>query len=78
MKTKLVIVGPSKVPLVPISDFTKHWENLEDVWQVIGPTVDMNINRLPVWKLASICYLQGLENGYCLANDSNFKRQQEG
>ncbi len=36
---------------------------MEDVWQIVGPNVDMHIRALPLWKVFCAVYLEGLAHG---------------
>lgn len=67
MNDKHVRLGPIAVPLVPIKDFSHAQVKTEELWKVIGPTVEQNLSNLPIWELFVLCYAQGLENGYNLA-----------
>lgn len=64
MKGVHVTVGPS-VEVYPRSSFSKLPKGIkiEDLWRLIGPTVHMNFERLPLWQVFCICYFEGLSHG---------------
>lgn len=67
-----VPLGP-RVPLVPVSDFARlrlTHEQMDDLWSIIGPTVERNMARnVPLWNIFAICYAQGLENAAALVEE---------
>lgn len=66
MSDKMVGIGPCAVPIYPSSAFTRLPEGIkeEDLWKLVGPTVERNISKLPLWKLLAIVYFEGLAHGY--------------
>ena len=58
------------IPTVPINDFSKlrltHGQ-MVDAWKIVGPSVERNINRGPLWQSFVAAYLEGLEHGYMAA-----------
>ena len=68
LKDKRVHVGIGPlVPLVPVGDFTRLDGALcEDAWQLVGPSVERNLNTMrptPLWTIFAACYLEGLNHG---------------
>ena len=64
MGRRLVSIG-SAVESCARSDFSRMPAGIscEDLWQLIGPTIDMNLNRHPLWKVFCIAYFNGFEHG---------------
>lgn len=57
--------GPS-IPIVPVTHFSKMRlteQQWSDVWQIIGPSVNRNMDKVPTWKLIAAAYLEGLQHG---------------
>lgn len=62
--SKSVRFGPTSVPIVPVSHFTRFKSSdLDEVWRIIGPSVALNINQGPIWKVITAAYLEGLLHG---------------
>ena len=62
--TRFVNMGPRPVPVVPIQQFTRaggktHNEMLESLWEIIGPSVELNLRQLPLWKVITMAYFEG-------------------
>lgn len=62
--TRFVSMGPRPIPVVPIQNFTKaggktHNEMLESLWEIIGPSVELNLRKLPLWKVITMAYFEG-------------------
>lgn len=62
--SRFVNMGPRPVPVVPIGQFTKaggktHNEMLESLWEIIGPSVELNLRKLPLWKVITMAYFEG-------------------
>lgn len=62
--TRFAHLGPKPIPLVPIGQFTKaggakHNETLESLWEIIGPSVELNLRKLPLWKVITMAYFEG-------------------
>lgn len=62
--TRFAHLGPKPIPLVPIGNFTKaggktHNEMLESLWEIIGPSVELNLRKLPLWKVITMAYFEG-------------------
>lgn len=56
--------GPRKIEQVPISHFQKRGgkefdEQLKQLWEIIGPSVQLNLDRLPLWKVICMAYFEG-------------------
>lgn len=55
--------GPGPVPTYPISAFSRLPHGIaEELWKLVGPTVDRNIN-LPLWAQFVVVYYEGLNHG---------------
>lgn len=72
--TRFVNVGPIPVPIVPIQKFTKvrnktHHEMLESLWEIIGPSVELNLRQLPLWKVITMAYFEGCAHGSQMMED---------
>jgi hypothetical protein len=64
-----VSIGPGAVAIYPVSAFTRvPNEALKDIWQVIGSTVEKNINR-PLWMQYCAIYWEGLNHGSAAAQE---------
>lgn|GEM_PF-5118642 len=37
--------------------------NMEKLWNLVGPQVDMHIRKLPLWKVFCVVYFEGLAHG---------------
>lgn len=63
-----VLIGPSTLPVVPMKDFSRITAEkpLLDAWILVGPSVSHNIEKLPIWKVIAMAYLEGLEHGSSL------------
>lgn len=69
-KPRYVSMGPNPVALVPISQFSRvKVSDLKAVWEIIGPTVDRNLNSKPLWIVIATAYIEGINHGYGLAVD---------
>jgi len=67
-------VGPRPIPIVPIGQFTKvrnklHHERLEDLWEIIGPSIELNLRQLPLWKVITMAYFEGCVHGSQMMED---------
>lgn len=61
-------------PLVPISHFSKFRfkkQEWEEVWKIIGPSVQWNINKHPLWIVIAAAYLEGLQHGSEIKKENN-------
>ena len=74
-KPHFVALGPA-VPIVGIKDFSKmglsreEWEN---VWSIVGPSVERNMSgrrALPLWMVIAAAYLEGLQHGSALTRST--------
>lgn len=57
--------GPP-VPVVPLRDFSElHMtdEMMAGLWSVVGPSVELNMRRLPLWQVILAAYAEGLAHG---------------
>ena len=65
MKDQMVKIGPCAVTQLPV----KCWSNWPtgikstEVWKIIGPHVEKNLDRMPLWKVFCSIYIEGLEHG---------------
>lgn len=64
VRKRFANVGPRPIPVVPIGNFTKaggktHNEMLESLWEIIGPSVELNLRKLPLWKVITMAYFEG-------------------
>lgn len=60
----MVRLGPCVVPTYPMSAFSRFPPdiNFTDVWRLVGPTVQRNMNA-PLWVQFCSVYLEGLNHG---------------
>lgn len=67
-------VQPVKFTAVQIGTLVPQWSrkqfstlpsdiDMDRVWQLIGPQVDMHIRGLPLWRVFCAVYLEGLTHG---------------
>lgn len=63
-------IGPCKFPTYPISAFSDFPPGIKaaDVWRIIGPTVEQNINK-PLWQQLCAIYIEGLNHGHGIATE---------
>lgn len=62
-KDKRISLGPCPVPLYTYSAFTRMPRGvMEDLWRLVGPTVERNIDR-PLWAQFCAAYYEGLNHG---------------
>ena len=75
-KNHNVSVGPLPVPIYPIQAFspTPPGVKSEEVWRLIGPCVEYNIRKVPLWKVFVAVYIEGLQHGAALADGSDNER----
>lgn len=79
MKGRLVSLGPCAVPVVCVKQFSKlqmSRATLKEVWQLIGPSVEMNITRLPMWEVIAAAYLEGMNHGAGIVQEKVDKEKQ--
>jgi len=72
--TRFANIGPRPIPIVPIQQFTKvrnksHHEMLEALWEIIGPSVELNMRQLPMWKVITMAYFEGCVHGSQMVED---------
>lgn len=71
--TRAAVMIGGFVPFVPRDDFTKiPVKALDDAWEIVGPSVEKNINNFPLHKVIAAAYLEGVNHGYGIA-----QRQQQ-
>lgn len=73
MKERFIPIGPVSIPFVPSShieqiDLPK--EMVDQLWKIIGPTIEEQINKEPLWRLFVSCYVQGLQHGSSSVKES--------
>ena len=69
IKKRFTQFGPRPISIVPISRFEKLSskylngknpnEMLEELWEIIGPSAELNLKRLPLWKVIAMAYFEG-------------------
>ena len=61
--TRFANIGPRPIPVVPIGQFSKanktQHQMLEELWEIIGPSVELNLRQLPLWKVITMAYFEG-------------------
>ena len=64
--------GAPPIPHVPRSDYSEHRftkEQVEQMWSIVGPTVDLHLQMsMPLWKVITFAYMEGLLHGAGLGN----------
>ena len=63
-KRRFARIGPITIEPVPINKFEKRSgkdfnHQLEELWSIIGPSVELNMQRLPLWKVIAMAYFEG-------------------
>lgn len=63
-KRRFARIGPITIESVPINKFEKRSgknfnRQLEELWSIIGPSVELNMQRLPLWKVIAMAYFEG-------------------
>ena len=71
-------MGAPPIPVVPCKDFDRlpHLM-LKDAWQLIGPSVDRNIEKIPIWQVIAAAYIEGMNHGYEFNNQKKDKVMEE-
>lgn len=74
VRKRFANIGPKPIPVVPIQKFTRvrnkaHHEGLEELWEIIGPSVELNMRQLPMWKVITMAYLEGCVHGSQMVED---------
>ena len=65
--------GPKEIKIIPRKEFKTirpHTAQLADIWEIIGPSVELNLDRLPLWKVITMAYIEGCYHGQQLAEDT--------
>ena len=60
------IMGPTPAPIVPLTGFSRvrlSKDQQDAIWDIIAPTIHRSMNRLPLWKVFTAVYLEGLNHG---------------
>lgn len=76
MLNKFAQIGPRSIPTVPIQKFTKirnaeiH-KQIEELWSIIGPSAELNLARLPLWKVITMAYIEGVMHGSQMKEEQN-------
>ena len=42
---------------------------LEELWGIIGPSVELNLRQLPLWKVITMAYFEGCVHGSQMMED---------
>lgn len=64
-KDRLVGMGPCPVQSYPLSAWTE-WPaaiKASDVWKLCGPAVEKHQDKLPLWQVFCVVYIEGLQHG---------------
>lgn len=63
-RAQAVSIGPRTIGKVyPYSAYSRITrEQIETAWQLVGPTIERNIDR-PLWMQFAAAYLEGLNHG---------------
>ena len=74
VRKRFANIGPKPIPTVPIQKFTRvrnkaHHEGLEELWEIIGPSVELNLRQLPLWKVITMAYFEGCVHGSQMIED---------
>ena len=69
MTDRMVPVGPCVVQTYPPKAWTQWPEglNAREVWKICGPTVEQHLDRIPLWQVFCVLYIEGLQHGSELA-----------
>ena len=52
------------VDIVPIKNFTRcSSAALDAAWQLVGPSAQLNLNRVPIQRVIAAAYLEGVNHG---------------
>ena len=78
-RNRFVQIGPKAVPNAPISAFTKARkfngkpmdELLEEIWELVGPSFELNMRRLPLWKVVAMAYFEGALHAAQMMEEEN-------
>ena len=68
IRKRFANLGPRPIPVVPIGQFSKvrsktHHQMLEELWEIIGPSVELNLRQLPLWQVITMAYFEGCAHG---------------
>lgn len=68
----MVRIGPCVVPNYSVKAFSHFPSNIDfmDVWRLVGPTVERNINA-PLWMQFCAIYLEGLNHAAGIMESRN-------
>lgn len=74
VRKRFANIGPKPIPVVPIQKFNKvrnkaHHEKLEELWGIIGPSAELNMRQLPMWKVITMAYFEGCVHGSQMVED---------
>lgn len=68
-KDRRVAFGPRTITAYPHSAFSHITrEQLETAWQIVGPTIERNIDQ-PLWAQFAAAYFEGLNHGSAIEHD---------
>ena len=60
------------VDAVPISKFTRcSSAALDAAWQLVGPSAQLNLNRVPIERVIAAAYLEGVNHGIVIAKEAS-------
>lgn len=81
-RTRFVSLGPKAVPSTSIGEFSKlnrpgSNQMLEDLWEIIGPSVELNLRKLPLWKVITMAYFEGSVHAIQMIEDENNGKKRE-
>jgi hypothetical protein len=61
---RMPAVGPGVCPIYPRGAWSRLPDvDLHDVWRIVGGNVDQHMQRMPLWKVCCLIYLEGLAHG---------------
>ena len=74
VRKRFANIGPKPIPVVPIQKFNRvrnkaRHEKLEELWEIIGPSAELNMRKLPMWKVITMAYFEGCVHGSQMAED---------
>ena len=80
-RSHFISLGPA-IPIVPVSHFSyfpfsdAQWAKL---WQVVGPSVQRNMNAgTPLWLIIAAAYAEGLHHGSAIPDsEGNVAKPEE-
>ncbi len=78
MSKQIVSIGPTTVEVYGPSAWTRLPAGIksEDLWQLVGPTVDKHLRSNPLWKVFCIVYFEGLAHGQAAEQERQRKEDE--